>query len=180
MRKMDAKAARHDHAVTATDSFLQSLNHEIPEVNLQDHALRVDLNWSRPREKGSRFSGAVVGVDTLLIDERSFLDRVFLTFYHAWADGEGRTTTVQARYQGKNFRNESVRVNSHTLFGVPREDDGTTLLASLAYPIRKHRTLSLEYLRDRNKSNIALFDYVRNITFITCSIWVVPGSPSSS
>ena len=53
--------------------------------------------------------------------------------------------------------------NVHSFFAQRRRDKEFSMSVVLAYPLPRDLTLSLEYLRDRNDSNLALFDFTRNV-----------------
>ena len=53
--------------------------------------------------------------------------------------------------------------NTHTIFNVKRQDDAYTLSAQLAYPIWNQVELQFRYTYVKHDSNIAIYDYDRNI-----------------
>lgn len=52
---------------------------------------------------------------------------------------------------------------THTVFGVDREDSSYTGLAGLAWEFRKNTTLVLQYTHTRADSNVAIYDYEREL-----------------
>jgi Flp pilus assembly protein TadD len=235
--------AKQDRVLTASYAFLQTLNYDASDVNLQDHA--VALTGVRSTEQNGRtiHLGAQASYDNLLVDDASFIQRASFTPYVTLFHTPKRSTTFSLQLQSKDFLNEGfvdgtqddrdadnlqlgvahaatygredrylaqaamyvddentkganvdyegVRfvagaagpfldskltfstqiglhlrqyANVHTLFGLVREDDDYTFFGSLSYPLEHDARLSLEYLRNRNISNIALFDFERNTT----------------
>jgi hypothetical protein len=236
-----------DEALTASYSFFDINHWKIHEVDIQDHALALD--WSKRRQRkddpGEWLQWGIQGAyDELLVGERSFLSRAFASPFVSFIDEDGEATTLNVRYQNKNFQNDPLLQNTpeerdadntmagvtrvfgiddrrytgligyqfdresadganvdyqghrfilgaggrigksrlhlnvqtqvhwrgydnvHSFFGVQREDDEFLTTAMLSYPLRDDRTLTLELLRDRNRSNLALFDYEREVTTI--------------
>ena len=53
--------------------------------------------------------------------------------------------------------------NPHSIFGIPRHDKQYTLQVALRYPLREQLYLSIEYLLDRNDSNLVINDFDRQL-----------------
>ncbi|MBI4862793.1 MAG: tetratricopeptide repeat protein [Candidatus Riflebacteria bacterium] len=141
-------------SITGSYEVYQTVNFQVPDVNLQDHAAALSLIWNDPGAH-QRSYGLTAGYGQLLIDERSFLGRFFVAPFYTWMLRPDRSFTVHGRATGKNFLNESPLVD-HT--ADDRDADNFVVGATQSCQ-SKDRSVTIGYEFDRENASGANMDY---------------------
>ena len=151
---------RHDF-----DTFLSSPFHEVRDGRTDALATSQTfyLGEARALTLGYTYGGEhpneAVGNDYQLVFHQGWVDYTFPLWWQLYAD-------MMYLYRYDDY----TKPNSVVDFRKTRADNEHHMFASLRRPINEHLTASLVYFGTVNPSNIALFDYRRNVVAATLTI----------
>lgn len=96
--------------VTGGYTFLQTLNHSLPDFNIQDHLAYATYAYRNSWRDLPYFTGVQYAYDFLVLESRKFAQRNSVTAFGSLIENAGNLTSVTLRYQFKDFFNERALI----------------------------------------------------------------------